>query len=348
MLSLLMCFCLYFSREKGEKCLEMRKSKAESGVPASPPSVESSRSHDPFPVPRDDGKSMDPFQDPESVESTRSPMSLTESLSSVPPSLRSVSPESLQSSSPTPPLSNASDKSSGVVSVSDRGYDVMSTTRDSVTTPTAVSPTPSFAESGVNTDYGTYSPRISEEDFIKHELMSPTLTKSPPGLVSLLSSEPFDTVKPFQYSPSAIPVVSPPSSEYLGQPQMPSDKMPNSFLSHPGQMMQSQGQNVIMSRHPLPSFPLPPPPHTTAGLQYGPMSGNYRHQQVPFNFTATMVQQGSSHLNMSGSFVATAIPRHYPSPVPAAIPIGVGNGFSLPVLRAEDVQFLNLTSDSYI
>ncbi|XP_011403284.1 PREDICTED: hypoxia-inducible factor 1-alpha-like [Amphimedon queenslandica] len=347
--SYIVCMNYIISREKGEKCLEMRKSKAEAGVPTSPtPSVESSRSHDPFPVPRDDGKSMDPFQDPEAVESTRSPSSVTESLTSAPPLLRSVSPESLQSSSPTPPLSNASDKSSSVLSISDRGYDVMSTTRDSVTTPTAVSPTPSFAESGITTDYGTYSPQISEEGFIKHELLSPTFTKSPPSLVSLLSSEPFDNVKLFQHSPSAIPDVSPISSGYSGQSQIPSDKMSSSFLSRPGQMMQSQGQNVMMSRHPLPSFPPPPPPHAAAGLQYGSMSGNYRHQQVPFNFTATMVQQAPSHLNMSGPYVTAAIPHHYPSPVPSAIPIGVGNGFSLPVLRAEDVQFLNLTSDSYI
>ena len=131
----------------------MRRSKAEAGVPTSP-TAESSRSHDPFPVPRDDGKSMDPFQDPEaSLDSTKSPMSVTGSLSSVPPTLRSTSPDSVQSTSPTPPSSDATDKSSSFPSVSDRGYDVMSTTRDSVTTPTSVSPTPSFADSGVTNDY---------------------------------------------------------------------------------------------------------------------------------------------------------------------------------------------------
>ena len=74
-----------------------------------------------------------------------------------------------------------------------------------------------------------YSPQIFDEDFIKHELLSPTITKSPPSLISLLSSEPFDNRKSFQYSPSTVPD-APPSSQYLRQSQMSSDKIPNSFF----------------------------------------------------------------------------------------------------------------------
>ena len=292
---------------------------------------------------------MNPFNDPEtSLGSIKSPMSLTESLTSVPVS-RSISPDSVHSGSPVPPpssssLSVVSNKSRDFPSVTDGGYYSVST---SVTTPTVLSPTPSFADSGFTTDYGTYSPQVVEEGAtVKYELLSPTNTKSPPSLISLLASGPPVDVKSLQYNPpstasrphsSSSPIVG--FDPYLGHSaagggmSSSSDKIPDlgsKSLSRPHnappQLVGDQGRGLMMS-HPVPPAPLPPP---SSSAQYPVSSNRSGYYQVPFDFTAAMIQPGAPpHL---GSFVTA---HHQP------VPIGIGSGFSLPILNAEDVQFLN-------
>lgn len=231
-------FLLLHSKEKGEKDLALRQAIAAGKNPSNIP--ESTRSHDPFPVPRSDGTFADPLievadskkpvmeiagtkDDPITttfVESqpVRSTPSLSESSS------RSVTPESVDSQRTSSP-----EVSGHISSISSRGdggyYSNSGSLKGSVVSPPSLSESP-FSN---NSDYSPqsdqvfYSPVETERLSLPHPSMSSSLIKME-GYASLSQTHEPQTLTSLLHlhpSPPKHPSPTPLESPHFTRPHIP-------------------------------------------------------------------------------------------------------------------------------
>ena len=306
------------SREKGEKSLELRKA-----LTSKENAIDSTggHSHDPFPVPREDGKAVNPFTSDENAKevSCESPMSSTEESQYLSPhqqiEVRSVSPDStivIRNKSPessdrghnnssrtmTPDSERGHSNSSRTKTPdSDRGYSSIS--NDSFKIP-AISPAPSFSDSAIGSDYDDVSP---PDSVFHHHSM---------GHMQ-------DIKKETSYSPRSSPL----SAGFYFKPQ-------NAHMMPPVNHHVSQNQEMIQQQQPLTHPQFLPNPSQYMGLQQPVLlnmasANNPSTVYIPTeSYSMPPHQQLYSH-NLVGGFTMHMFPPETNV---------------LPVLNPEDIQFL--------
>lgn len=333
-------FVLY-SREKGEKCLELRNSLASKENIA-----ESARSHEPFPVPRQDGTSMNPFDIPEVAVSPAMSTAITDDDPSPSPvnSLRSISPDS-------------SDQQIGSVTSNrsnDSGYfRPLSHESSAAMLPPIVSPTPSFTDSAIGTDYScTNSPEnvfpITTPTPKSHDIkIESCFMPSPPMSSCSCTKEPMILNMPSNVSSTNIapslpyPTLSPYSTTHTASPIY----QQKHYVAVPPQATTAPALPFTQSTFLRQSTYFP----VAVQEQYFPtqrpiyMATPTSHDNVPQLKTTTPTGSGgySVPLNYGPQFIRHSVTGFVTTSV-FSQPAPIANNM-LPILNAEDVQFLDVT-----
>ena len=364
-------FVSVFSREKGEKSLEMRKAIADKENTSNV--IESSRSHDPFPVPREDGIQINPLEPlPErqklsvvSISEIEESESSSVSHMSQCPDSRSISPDStstnglkyknLDFEAQVVDLTKSNDQNKD--DVSDRGYHSFS--QDSYKS-SIVSP-PSVVDSAIGSDCESNSPGNvfsspeavypiqvkAEAHSPSPHTQAPTMHKS--ALISLLKSttplpQNIKTTEQPSLSRSPLAKTSPPcvSSQYSFPTQVPNSHQQS--FSQPVSYLPSQIESSMSSNEQF-NMSLPNAQYQFPNNQVYTQSQVFlpHFNQIPTGQPTLLTPREGYYMNMTTPTNQPFLTRSTTGVVTQMVPQTVPpfSSSSLPVLKVEDVQFLD-------
>ena len=325
----------HHSKEKGEKDLALRKAIAAGENPSNV--LESTRSHDPFPVPRPDGSFADPLietadvrkpvieiaEKDDPVSTTFSESQPTKGLSISESSSRSVSPESVDSHRTSSP-----EETGHISSTSSRGdggyFSNSGSLKGSLISPPSLSHSPfsNNSEYSPQSDQVFYSEVETERQPVSLPSMSSSLIKmegyatvtqtcEPQTLASLLNTHPSP---PKRTSPTPVE-----SQQHFARPHVPN--MATSFMRAPYNPDYQYGyrnnrpraQSCVKQEMP----------------DFGQIQTNLPPFQLPQHYASNPVSSAAPELNMV--FSGTSMSQHHPVQ-------------PLPMLSPEDLQCMDRTS----
>ena len=354
----LVCFVYFLSKEDGEKDLDLRKALT-TGTNTSNV-AESSSSHDPFPIPREDGININPLEPENTPPVTPVVESRSSSISS--PIPNSISSD-LSNSNPNSVVSVTSQETNSPlqhnkhssISDSDRGYGSVTRQYHSpIISPHSVDSALGSDEESVSPGSSVFKIYSSRDSIDSYRSNSPLFSSSPTTstphstLIHLLSTTVAPTI-PVTTNHSSPCTISPTSIPYV--PKQP-------IYSNTHEMHNTSNQHPPVQYMPYPVSGLPQSPLATQGqaLQYVVTNQSPYVNSMIYNMTPTATPQIPTDINQ--------IKEEY-SQIPAGqVPIQISSGnptmrfmsntgftatvlpqhsFStnLPVLSVEDIQLLD-------